>query len=232
MSNVYTILVSFFFVASAHAAVETVQVLQQTTPQQFQSWLIEASRNKSSVQFEFANVQKQFNPFDQIFEEEDPNKFRGDVYFLIGDLTNAWSEEEYGAYFPVAKWLSVNGFRAIINPAVYIRDVKDAVKSEDTRAIIWSSHGSEDGQIFDKSDGALPRNIFSYNASSRLKHVVLGNCYGERVSGHYSFPEMAGVHHWVGEITSDIFFSYLKSNKWRKDFKSDLRIKGKLKPKR
>ncbi len=230
MASIYALLLSFVLVAQAGA--ETVQVPDTTTPQEFQSWLIEASRNKTSVQFEFSQLQKQFNPFDQIFEDEDPNKFRGDVYFLIGDLTNAWSEEEYTTYFPVAKWLSVNRFRAIINPAVLIKDVKDAVKSEDTRGIIWSSHGSEDGEVFDKEDNALPRNIFSYNAGSRLKHFVLGDCYGERVSNHYSFPEGAGVHHWVGEITSEDFFSYLKSSKWREDFKTDLRIKTKKKPKK
>lgn len=225
MANVYAILLSFILVAQAGA--ETVQVSPETTPQEFQSWFIEASTNKTSVQFEFVNLQKQFNPFDQIINELDPNKFRGDVYFLIGDLTNAWSEEEYVAYFPVAKWLSTNGFRAIINPAAVIKDVRDAVKSIDVRGIIWSSHGSEDGEIFDKNDQALPRNIFSYKASPRLRHFVLGDCYGERVANFYSFPAEAGVHHWVGEITSDDFFNYLKSSKWRRDFTADLRIKAK-----
>lgn len=214
---------------TAHASTTTVYVDPNTTIEQFQNWMLEAAADSSSVQFEFSNLATTFNPLDQIMVGEEIAKSHGDIYFLIGDLTNSWSEEEYVAYFPVAKWLSLNGFRAIINPAVYIQDVRDAVKSETTRGIIWSSHGSEEGEIFDKSERPLPKNIFSIDAAPGLKHFVLGDCYGERVAAHYSFPKDAGIHHWTGEITSEDFFKYLKSSAWHDDLRQDLRVKTKKK---
>lgn len=213
----------------AQAAPATLHIEKETTIEQFQDWLIEAAKGAAPVQFEFSNLEKSFNPFPHILDTPELSKTRGDIYFLIGDLTNSWSEEEYASYFPIARWLSIQGFRAIINPAAYIKDIREAVKAEDTRGIIWSSHGSEDGEIFDKADIALPRHIFTNDASDGLKHFVLGDCYGSLVASYYTFPQDSGVHYWTGEITSDVFFDYLKSAKWRREFFKDLKLKPKKK---
>lgn len=227
MSKLFVILMLWSIYASA--APRTVHIEKEANIEQFESWLFEAVRGAAPVQFEFSHPEKRFNPFAQLFEAP---ASRGDVYFFIGDLTNAWSEEEYSAYFPLARWLSVQGFRAVINPAAYAPDVRDAVQSESTRAIIWSSHGSKDGYVFDKSETPLPQHIFSNNASPGLKHYVLGNCYGDIVSKHYTFTQGSGVHFWTGEIDSDQFFDYLTSRKWREDFRKDLKVRLKKRPPR
>jgi len=228
MRLLFLLLVSWSFVAQATPT--TVHVDKETTLEQFQSWLIEAAQGSASVQFEFVNSEKSFDPFTMFSNHPDINKSRGDIFFLIGDLTKGWSEEEYDAYFPIARWLSIQGFRAVINPAAYISDIRDAVQSSEARGIIWSGHGSKEGKLWDKADAPLPQPIFSNRAARGLKHFVLGNCYGDQVANHYSFPFNSGVHHFTGEIDSDEFFAYLTSREWRDDIQEDLKFKLKKRP--
>lgn len=221
--------VLLFWSMGAHAAPSAIPVPLNLSIEAFEKWVIDAIQG-DPVQFEFSSSKVRFDPFTQILGT--PTTSRGDIYFLIGNLEDNWSGEEYKAYFPIARWLSVQGFRAVINPAAYIPDIRDAAQSESTRGIIWSSHGSKAGQIFDKSHTPLPQHIFTYKASKGLKHFVMGDCYGDQVSSYYTFPENSGVHFWSGEITSEDFFKYLTSRKWREDIKADLKFRGKKRPPR
>jgi|GEM_PF-3097009 len=143
----------------------------------------------------------------------------GDFYYLIGDLSNTWSKSDYARFYDVAKLLGQKGFRTIVNAAAYIADIHAAVRNPNTTGIIWNSHGSDDGTVYAKIDEEVPRNAFVTNKSAKLRFVLFANCYGYKSIDYYDIGGNTLGVGWQGEVDSDMFFSYLRSN----DFLSDLK---------
>jgi len=138
----------------------------------------------------------------------------GDVAFLIGNLDNDWTEKEWTRYYEVAKWLINKGFRVVMNPVAMITDIKATVQDQKTKAIIWSSHGSKDGYIYDAGENAVPTGVFAEKAGSNLKQIVVSACYSNVMVNKYSFRAGTRITHWTGTTTSDALFDYLISDDW------------------
>lgn len=143
----------------------------------------------------------------------------GDAYYLIGDLSNRWSKEDFGKFYDTAKMLATRGFRTIVNVNTYISDVREAVQNSNTSVLIWNSHGSDDGAVYDKKDDILPKDIFTKNKSSHLRYVLFANCYGYTSIDYYQIGGKTLGVGWQEETSSDYFFSYLKSQDFLKDLK-------------
>ena len=141
----------------------------------------------------------------------------GDVYYLTGNLADSWTSSEWDRYYGIAKWLVKSHFRVIMNPLSLPDDVREAVQSPLTSIIIWSSHGDNEGTIYDSSDDPLPADVFSSNASASLRQIIFSNCYGEMTVKHYALPSGVNIKHWIGETTSDDLFTYLLSDQWDHD---------------
>jgi hypothetical protein len=141
---------------------------------------------------------------------------KGDFYYLIAGLKDKWTESDYGRFYKIAKKLSNEGFRVIINVDAQVADVKEAIANPNTSAIIWNSHGSEDGVVYDSTEEALPKNIFTKNHSKRLKYILFGNCYGTLSTEYYGLQQDTSITSfgWKGEVDSDMFFHYLESKKF------------------
>jgi hypothetical protein len=148
----------------------------------------------------------------------------GDVYFLIGRLDDGWGRKEYDRYYEYAKWLSKSGFRPIINPVASAADVREAVQNPRTFGIIWSSHGSTAGDLFDSNNRALPRDVFRADRSATFKWLVLSNCNGDPVRARYGLAGARYPHAywWHGDTTTEDLFAYLFSEKSSRDMQGAL----------
>lgn len=143
----------------------------------------------------------------------------GDFYYLIGDLSPTWGKSDYARFYNVAKLLGQKGFRTIVNVAAATSDIQEAAHNANTTAIIWNSHGADDGTVFDIKDAEVPRDAFAKNKSARLRFVLFANCYGYNSIDYYHIGGSTLGVGWRGETDSDLFFSYLRS----KDFLRDLK---------
>ena len=141
----------------------------------------------------------------------------GDVYYLTGNLTDEWTNNEWDSYYGIAKWLVQAHFRVIMNPFSSELEVREAVQNPRVTAIIWSSHGDQEGQIFDANKTVLPRDVFSSGVSPNLRQIILSNCYGEATVKYYSMPKNVYIKHWTGITNSKELFDYLVSDSWNKD---------------
>lgn len=138
----------------------------------------------------------------------------GDVSFLTGYLEDQWTQAEWNRFYGIAKWLVKHNFRVIMNPVAYIPDIRATVQDPRTKVIIWSSHGSKDGRIYDSRKEAVPAEIFAENAGANFKQIIASSCYGEVMVQRYAFPERVNKKYWQGTTGSDDLFNYLKSDSW------------------
>lgn len=147
----------------------------------------------------------------------------GDLYFLISNLTDSWTQDEWGRYYTIAKWLVKHRFRVILNPVAYTADLREAVKNPRTSGIIWSGHGANDGTMNDVGEQVLPSSIFTDGKGSHFKHLVISACNGDEVLRYYDTSGI-GVHYWSGTTDTQALFTYLISDRWNHDLESDLGI--------
>ena len=138
----------------------------------------------------------------------------GDVVFLIGNLDDDWTQSEWTRYYSVAKWLVNKGFRVVINPAAQIVDIRASVQDDRTKIIIWSSHGSTDGGIYDSRSALVPDDVFATGAGANFKQIIVSSCYSDVMVERYEFPAGVKRTHWEGTTTSDDLFNYLTSDNW------------------
>jgi hypothetical protein len=182
-----------------------------------------ADKAATSVAFEFSDAFAGqalfFSTSATPTESYDKNYPNGDFYYLIGDLSNRWGKSDYGAFYDTAKMLALRGFRTVINVNADTSDVREAVQNPRTSAIIWNSHGSDDGAVYDKKDNALPKDTFVKDKSSRLRFVLFANCYGYTSIDYYQIGGKTLGIGWQEETSSPEFFSYLKSNDFLRDLK-------------
>lgn len=152
----------------------------------------------------------------------------GDFYYLIGDLSDQWSERDFNKFYSVAKWLAKKGFRVIINPIAFIGDVREAVQNPRTSALIWNSHGNSSGKIFDTNKKALPADIFTTDRSPKLNYILFANCYGTETREYYKIDKDHGFAHafgFRGTATSTDLFKYLFGTDFNDDLANSLEIK-------
>ncbi|MFH1619838.1 MAG: hypothetical protein ABIG11_08025 [bacterium] len=137
----------------------------------------------------------------------------GDVVFLTGHLENSWTKSEWTRYYGVAKWLAQKGFRVIMNPVAMIVHIKEAVQNDKTKVIIWSSHASRNGTIYDSGHNAVPPNVFAENAGPNFRQIIVSACFGNVMVTKYEFPEGLKKTYWSGTTDADDLFDYLY-NTW------------------
>jgi hypothetical protein len=136
---------------------------------------------------------------------------RGDIYYLIGNLSKQETDDEVQNFASVARWLANKNYRTILNANASINDVREAVSNPNTVAIIWSSHGNTLGQVF-TSSGALPEDAFDLNASPSFERIILSNCHGDETVNYYPIP--ASTTYWEGTTTSSDLQSFLFSERF------------------
>jgi hypothetical protein len=168
----------------------------------------------------------------KIYQNTYPN---GDFYYLIGDLSDEWTKSDYKKFYSVAKWLSLRGFRTILNVAAYEPDLQEAVSNENTTAIIWNSHGRNDGTIYGTGKKAIDYNLFINLRLPSLKYVLFANCWGSVSSEKYGLRKMEKMvaEGWDEAVTSDHLYRYIFSTNFdqslSKALEKDIRVKPTLK---
>jgi hypothetical protein len=155
----------------------------------------------------------------------------GDFYFLIGNLDDEWSHQDYNDFYSIAKWLAKEGFRPVINPIAYISDVREAVQNKTTSAVLWDSHGSEDGQVYDSDGTGVPAETFVTGKTASFKYLLFANCYGQASRSFYGitsvkYPASFG---WPSTTTSTDLFEYLRGDTFDQQLADSLGIVLKLK---
>lgn len=150
-----------------------------------------------------------------------PEYERGDFYYLNGNLGDEWTYREWDQFYGIAKWLIRSRFRVIMNPIAKGQDVREATQNPRTSVIIWSSHGSNVGELFDADNNVVPKDAFSFNASKMLHQIILSNCHGETTVQYYSFPDNVKIKHWIGLSTTKDLYDYLLSDQWNEDLLTD-----------
>lgn len=174
------------------------------------------NQEPTTLVFEFSQAKASNIFFSSTYSNEYPN---GDFYYLIGDLAKNWSKSDYARFYNVARMLEAQGFRTIVNVAASANDVREAARNHQTSAIIWNSHGADDGSIFDIKDIEVPRDAFTKGKSARLRFVLFANCYGYRSIDYYHIGGQTLGAGWQGESDSEQFFSYLRSDDFQQDLK-------------
>ncbi|MCM2277531.1 MAG: hypothetical protein NDJ89_05595 [Oligoflexia bacterium] len=135
----------------------------------------------------------------------------GDLVFLIGHLEASPTRQEMKKFHGMIKWAIDSGFRAVMDPAALNEELRQTVRSDRTSVVIWSSHGSADGRVWDAKERAVPADAFADRAGDLLKMYVLSNCSGENTVKHYRFKPGSRHVYWEGKTTSQALFSYLYS---------------------
>lgn len=140
----------------------------------------------------------------------------GDFYFLIGNLDEDWSESDYARFYSIARWLSQKGFRTILIVTAYEENLAEAVSNPKTSAIIWNSHGFNNGVILDARNNEISKNIFINNHPQNLKLVFFANCFGAQSAEYYQTRKITDLYTlgWDREVTSNDLFDYLISDKF------------------
>lgn len=136
---------------------------------------------------------------------------RGDAYFLIGNLETASGNQEFASFATIARWLGKNGFRPILNPGATVADLREAVQNPRTSVILWSSHGSPNGEIRDVKQVPIPKDIFVNEAGPRLSNVIVSACHGECIVRSFERPPQMQWTYWEGVTNSSALQAYLVS---------------------
>ena len=138
----------------------------------------------------------------------------GDVVFLSGDFDDKWTQSEWDRFYGVAKWLANNDFRVVLNPVALIADARAAAQDDRTKVIIWSSHASRDGVLYDALKKPLPDDLLLVQAGKNFQQVIFSACSGEKVTARYKTPDRVSEIYWNGETTSNDLFGFLYSDRW------------------
>jgi hypothetical protein len=146
----------------------------------------------------------------------------GSLHFMIGDLEAAPTETEMQMFYGMTRWALGNGFNLRMDPAATGSDLRGSITHPDLSVLIWSSHGSRDGRVWDAKKVAVAQDAFSKDASSLLKYYVFSNCFSNMTVDRYSLVEGAGRTYWEGTTTS----SDLKAFVYSPEFNERLRKAG------
>ncbi len=161
--------------------------------------------------------------FGSIAESADAQKtYQGDFHYLIGDLSDSWSRSDYDRFYLVAKNLSEKGIRTVIHVDAKTWDLKNTLTDPLAVGIIWNSHGSKNGSIWDADEKRLPRGLFARKATDKLRYVLFANCYGQASIHYYGLDQLPEVFSkgWPGDVSSEMLFHYLFSQQFERDLKT------------
>lgn len=163
-----------------------------------------------------------------IYKKAYPN---GDFYFLIGNLEDQWSKDDYTRFYTVAKWLSKHGFRTILNVTAFIPDLQEAISNPQTTAMVWNSHGASDGGFSDANGERVPTDLFTAHINKNLRYILFGNCWGLNAETKYNLKKLPKltVVGWDRTVDSNDLFGYLISERFDEDLAKALNIELKSK---
>ena len=84
-----------------------------------------------------------------------------------------------------------------------------------TSVVIWSSHGSSDGAVYDANYQQLPYGIFlEGDPKNYRRQFILSNCYSDQTFKKYSWPGQSSQVYWEGTTDANELFDYLMSDRW------------------
>jgi hypothetical protein len=135
----------------------------------------------------------------------------GAMHFMIGDLEAAPTRGEMEMFFGMLQWALDAGFTAYMDPAATNDDLRESVRSPDLSTMIWSSHGSRDGRVWDANKTEVAQDSFADQASEHLKYYVFSNCYSGATVQRYALAPDAGYTYWEETTNSSDLKAFLYS---------------------
>jgi len=133
----------------------------------------------------------------------------GDVYLMWGNLKDEWADQEDRKLPKTLRMIQNHGFRPIVILEASYEHIHAAVTNPKTVAIFWSSHGSEEGEIFGHDGEAIPKDAFLSGAHPSFKFMVISSCFGQDIEKHYDWPDGLNFHRWTNKTNTPEYFNYL-----------------------
>lgn len=169
------------------------------------------------------NIQIVFTPEDtqsslRLWEPEQwggDNTVNGRINFFIGHLEENPTKVEMQHFYGIVKWGISAGFSMLMDPYATITDLRAIISDEVTSVVIWSSHGSIDGRIYDANKVTMPTNIFyEGDPGNKKRQFILSNCYSNVTNEINTWPLNSQRVFWNGLTSTTDLFTYLMSDRW------------------
>ena len=124
----------------------------------------------------------------------------GDYSILVGvGPDDPITALDYATIYKIMNYLSGSGFRVLLNLRAESKHLREAVESDSTSAILWSSHGWKGG-FSDYKNTAVPTDIFK-NPGKNLYQMVVAPCYGRySIDKNFEVPSHIRVWAWDGLV--------------------------------
>ena len=151
------------------------------------------------------------------FEEAGRNYENGEFVILwgVGSSTSdqTITETEYKNIWKIMNYLAQKDFRVILNVRSTGADLEDALSSETSSVVLFSSHGNESA-FYDFNHNAIDYNVFA-NKSKSVYQFILSACYGAiALNKNYVMPDDLKVYAWKGLTNSTELQTFLMSKDW------------------
>jgi hypothetical protein len=151
------------------------------------------------------------------FEDATRNYENGDFVILwgVGSSTSdqTITETEYKNIWKIMNYLNGKDFRVILNVRSTGADLEDALSSESSSVVLFSSHGNESA-FYDFNHNAIDYNVFK-NKSKSVYQFILSACYGSiALRDNYVIPDDLKVYAWSGLTNSTELQSFLMGDSW------------------
>ena len=152
-------------------------------------------------------------------------EFWGDVNsprinYTIGHLEATPTEKEMKKFYNVIKWGLSAGFAMMLDPFTTVEDLREVIAQKTTSVVIWSSHGSSNGAVYDANEVQLPYGIFlEGDPKNYRRQFILSNCFSDQTIKKYSWPGQSSQVYWEGTTDATELFDYLMSDRWNADLR-------------
>lgn len=196
------LLVSLFILSNAYASLKDVEVIRYKDMSEEQGvaflkqHLEEGQYVNRTRSFAFEKVA----PFKTRQAIKSNNYSNGDYVILwgVGSETadQSITESEYKGIWRVMNYLSLKNFRVVMNVRSTADDLADALSSETSSVVLYSSHGNRNA-FYDFNLNPIPADIFSHRAAN-VYQVIISACYSMQALKNYEVPEDLKVFSWYG----------------------------------
>lgn len=195
---------ALFVCFGAHAGMRNVEVLNLNAGIKMLKNRLEGTRYLNRTQT-FA------------FEEASKNYENGDFVILwgVGSSTTdqTITETEYKNIWKIMNYLNGKDFRVILNVRSTGADLKDAMTSDTSSVVLFSSHGNKEA-FYDFNHQAVDFNVLA-NKSKSVYQFILSACNGlVALRANYVIPDDLQVYSWEGLTNSTELHNFLIGDSW------------------
>lgn len=151
------------------------------------------------------------------FEDSTKNYENGDFVILWGvgssETDQTITETEYKNIWKIMNYLNGKDFRVILNVRSTGTDLADALSSESSSVVLFSSHGNQ-GAFYDFNHNPVDYNVFK-NKSKSVYQFILSACYGSiALRDNYVLPDDLKIYAWSSLTNSTELKDFLLSDSW------------------